>query len=109
MGATVAVKRIPKAKVRSLVALRNLANEVNAMRALTDARAAAAGGGGGDGGETAEAACLRGVRVTIVVPAILPRDTARRALDDDAASADADDPSDEARALVCSYIAADCE
>ena len=62
MGATVAVKRIPKIKVRSLVALRNLANEVNAMRALTDARAAAAaaGGGGGDGGETAEAAIVRG-------------------------------------------------
>ena len=33
MGATVAVKRIPKIKVRSLVALRNLTNEVNAMRA----------------------------------------------------------------------------
>ena len=62
MGATVAVKRIPKVKVRSLVALRNLTNEMSAMRALTDARAAAAaaGGGGGDGGETAEAAIVRG-------------------------------------------------
>ena len=39
MGATVAVKRIPKVKVRSLVALRNLTNEMSAMRALTDARA----------------------------------------------------------------------
>ena len=36
MGATVAVKRISKAKVRSLNALRSLAQEVAAIRALHD-------------------------------------------------------------------------
>ena len=69
-GATVAVKRISKAKVRSIVALRNLANEVSAMRALSGvdaagARVPAADGGGDATGDHAAGAADDGARARL--------------------------------------------
>ena len=51
-GSEVALKAVPKANVRTLVALQNLANEIACMQQLTMAAALSEAGGGGGGDKT---------------------------------------------------------